>query len=221
MLTKANGITFNYRIDGSGSAPWLMLSNSLATNVSMWDEQALALSDSFRVLRYDQRGHGRTEAPERPYTFDPFIPDVIGLLDALSIEKAHVAGLSMGGVTAMGLAQRHADRVEKVIVCDAPCASTPATAQQWEERIVVAREKGMEALVEPTVTRWFPPETVKTNPRHIDRVRDMIRTTPVNGFAGCAAALANHDFRSAAGTVKRPVLFIVGEKDGTTPAAMR
>src|SRR5262249_59630205 len=107
MLTKANGITFNYRIDGSGSAPWLMLSNSLATNVSMWDEQALALSDSFRVLRYDQRGHGRTEAPEGRYTFDLLIADAIALLDALSIEKAHFAGLSMCGVTAMGLAHRH------------------------------------------------------------------------------------------------------------------
>jgi len=115
----------------------------------------------------------------------------------------------------------HGDRFDRIIVCDSSCASTPATAQQWEERIVIAREKGIEALVEPTIARWFPPETVAANPPHLDRVRAMIRSTPVNGFIGCAAALANHDFRSQVATVTRPVLFMVGEKDGTTPAAMR
>ena len=221
MRIKANGITFNYQIDGPEGAPWLVLSNSLATNVGMWDAQASAFGQRFRVLRYDQRGHGATDAPEGRYTFDLLIDDAVALLDALSIPKVNFAGLSMGGVTAMGLAQRHADRIDRVIICDSPCASTPATAQQWEERIVVAREKGMEALVEPTVGRWFPPETVAAKPPYLDRVRAMIRTTPVNGFIGCAAALADHDFRSKAGSVTRPALFIVGEKDGTTPAAMR
>jgi 3-oxoadipate enol-lactonase len=221
MRVKANGITFNYEIEGLEGAPWLVLSNSLACNVSMWDPQAADLKRSLRVLRYDQRGHGQTEAPAGRYTFELLMADVIGLMDALSIARAHFAGLSMGGATGLGLAQRHPDRFDRIIICDSPCASTPATAQQWEERIVVAQEKGMDALVEPTITRWFPPETVAANPPHLDRVRQMIRTTPVNGFIGCAAALANHDFRSQVGAVTRPVLFVVGEKDGTTPAAMR
>jgi 3-oxoadipate enol-lactonase len=221
MRVKANGITFNYEIEGPEGAPWLVLSNSLACNVSMWDPQAADLKRSLRVLRYDQRGHGQTEAPAGRYTFELLMADVIGLMDALSIARAHFAGLSMGGATGLGLAQRHPDRFDRIIICDSPCASTPATAQQWEERIVVAQEKGMDALVEPTITRWFPPETVAANPPHLDRVRQMIRTTPVNGFIGCAAALANHDFRSQVGSVTRPVLFVVGEKDGTTPAAMR
>ena len=221
MRVKANGITFNYEIEGLEGAPWLVLSNSLACNVSMWDPQAADLKRSLRVLRYDQRGHGQTEAPAGRYTFELLMADVIGLMDALSIARAHFAGLSMGGATGLGLAQRHPDRFDRIIICDSPCASTPATTQQWEERIVVAQEKGMEALVEPTVTRWFPPETVAANPPHLDRVRSMIRTTPVNGFIGCAAALANHDFRSQVATVTRPLLFMVGEKDGTTPAAMR
>jgi 3-oxoadipate enol-lactonase len=221
MHIKANGITFNYEVDGPEGAPWLMFSNSLATSLAMWDEQASAFAKSFRVLRYDQRGHGATEAPAGSYTFDLLIDDVIALLDALSIRKAHFAGLSMGGVTAMGLALRHPDRIDRAIVCDSPCASTPATAQQWNERIAVAREKGMEALVEPTVGRWFPPEILAAKPPYVDRVREMIRTTPVNGFIGCGAALADHDFRSKAASVTRPVLFIVGEKDGTTPPVMR
>jgi 3-oxoadipate enol-lactonase len=108
-----------------------------------------------------------------------------------------------------------------VIVCDSPCQSTPASTQQWEERIAVAEKQGMEALVEPTVTRWFPPEVIKANPPYLDQVRQMVRTTPVQGFIGCAAALANHNYAAAAATVQRPVLFLAGEKDGVTPAAMR
>jgi 3-oxoadipate enol-lactonase len=221
MRVSANGIAFNYRIDGADGAPWLVLSNSLCTDLGMWDAQAAALSKSFRVLRYDQRGHGATDAPGGAYRFDQLVADAAALLAALSIPRAHFAGLSMGGATALGLAQQHSDRVDRIIVCDSPCASTPQSSQQWHERIALAKQKGMEALVEPTITRWFPPETVAANPPHLDRVRQMIRTTPLAGFIGCASALADHDYRSKAGTVAKRVLFIVGEKDGTAPAAMR
>jgi len=151
------------------------------------------------------------------------IADALALMDALGIAKANFAGLSMGGATALGLAQRHPDRVERAIVADSGCASTPQSAQQWEERIAAARTGGMEPLVEATVTRWFPPEVVTKNPPYLDRVRAMVRNTPVNGFIGCAAALADHDFRSGVAATKPPVLFIAGEKDagGVVPTAMR
>jgi 3-oxoadipate enol-lactonase len=187
----------------------------------MWDGQARDFAGSYRVLRYDQRGHGQTDAPAGRYTFELLIADAVALMDALAIKRAHFAGLSMGGATALGLAQKHPDRLDRVIVCDSPCQSTPASAQQWNERIAVAEKQGMAALVEPTVGRWFPPEILKANPPYLDAVRQMIRTTPVNGFIGCAAALADHDYAAAAGSVTRPVLFLVGEKDGVTPAAMR
>ncbi len=221
MQIKANGISFNCRIDGPEGAPWLIFSNSLATNLAMWDAQARELGRTFRVLRYDQRGHGGSEAPAGRYTFGVLIADAVGLMDALGIARAHFAGLSMGGATALGLAQTHPDRLDRVIVCDTPCQSTPTTAQQWEERIVVAQKQGMEALVEPTVERWFPPEIRNANPPYLEEVRGMIRATPVNGFIGCAAALADHDYATAASTVTRPVLFMVGEKDGVAPPAMR
>jgi 3-oxoadipate enol-lactonase len=112
MHIKANGITFNYQIDGAQDAPWLIFSNSLATNLSMWDEQARALSGSFRVLRYDQRGHGKTEAPEGRYPFAILIADAIALMDALEIRRAHFCGLSLGGATALGLAEQYPDRIE-------------------------------------------------------------------------------------------------------------
>jgi 3-oxoadipate enol-lactonase len=221
MKIKANGIEINYQIDGPEGAPWLVFSNSLATSTAMWDDQAAALKDKFRVLRYDQRGHGGTEAPAGRYRFDTLLEDALALLDALSIKKTHFAGLSMGGATALGLAQKHPERFDRIIVSDSPCQSTPQSTQQWEERIVVAQKDGIAALVEPTIARWFPAETVAQNPPQVDKVRAMIRNTPVNGFIGCAAALADHDYASAVASVKRPVLFVVGEKDGATPIAMR
>ena len=160
MKIKANGINITYQIDGPDTAPWIVFSNSLATSTAMWDEQAAALKSSYRVLRYDQRGHGGTDAPAGRYAFDTLLADALGLLDALRIDKAHFAGLSMGGATALGLAEHHPNRFDRIIVCDSPCQSTPQSAQQWEERIVVAQKQGIEALVEPTVGRWFPPETV-------------------------------------------------------------
>src|SRR5271156_226416 len=158
MKIKANGITINYQIDGADSAPCLVFSNSLATSFAMWDEQAAALKDSYRVLRYDQRGHGGTDAPAGRYAYDTLLADVLGLLDALSIKKAHFAGLSMGGATALGLAEHFPDRVDRIIVCDSPCQSTPQSSQQWEERIAVAQKDGIEALIEPTIARWIPQE---------------------------------------------------------------
>jgi 3-oxoadipate enol-lactonase len=221
MKIKANGININYQIDGPEGAPWIVLSNSLATNLAMWDQQADDFKGAFRVLRYDQRGHGGTDAPAGRYTFEQLIADALALMDGLGIKKAHFGGLSMGGATALGFAQKHPDRLDKVIVCDTPCQSTPTSTQQWEERIVIAQQQGMEPLVEPTVGRWFPPEVMAAKPPHVDKVRQMVRATPVNGFIGCAAALANHDYASAVATVTRPVLFMAGEKDGVTPVAMR
>jgi 3-oxoadipate enol-lactonase len=218
MKVKVNGININYQIDGPDGAPWVVFSNSLATSTAMWDEQAAALRNSYRVLRYDQRGHGGTDAPAGRYAFDTLLADAVALLDALSIKKAHFAGLSMGGATALGLAERHPERLESIIVCDSPCQSTPQSSQQWEERIAVAQKQGIGALVEPTVSRWFPPEILAKNPPHIDKVRAMIRATPVYGFIGCAAALADHNYTTAIADIKCPALFLVGEKDAPAPA---
>src|SRR6266446_4129781 len=124
MKIKANGITVNYQLDGPDGAPWLILSNSLATNLTMWDEQVRELGRAFRVLRYDQRGHGGTEASRGRYTFEQLIAD------ALAIKRAHFAGLSMGGATALGLALQHPKRLEKIIICDSTCQSSPTSSQQ-------------------------------------------------------------------------------------------
>jgi len=221
MKVQANGITFNCEVEGRDGAPWLIFSNSLATNLHMWDAQAAEMKGAFRVLRYDQRGHGGTEAPAGRYPFQTLIDDVIGLMDALDIKRAHWCGLSMGCGTGMGLVQQHPDRFDRMVLCDNTGRSTPDSSKQWEDRIAIAQKDGMAALVEPTVQRWFPPETVKANPPHLDVVRKMIATTPVNGFYGCGAALADHNFQPEMPKVKNPVLWICGEKDGQTPATMK
>ena len=215
MRITANGISFNTQIDGPESAPWLVLSNSLMTNVSMWDDQVAELKPSFRILRYDQRGHGGTQATEGPYSFDLLVADVVALLDALSIKRAHFAGLSMGGVTALYLAQRHPQRFDRVIACDCAPASTPASAQQWKERIELAAKDGMAVLAEPTIARWFPPEFLATKSPALDKVRHMIRNTPIAGFSGCAQALSDYDLRPALPGIDRRTLLMVGTKDAT------
>jgi 3-oxoadipate enol-lactonase len=215
MRVSANGISFNIAIDGPDGAPWLVLSNSLLTSLSMWDDQVAELKKTYRVLRYDQRGHGGTQATEGSYSFDLLVADVIALLDALSIKRAHFCGLSMGGMTALFLAQRHRERFDRIVACDCGPASTPASAQQWKERIDLAAEKGMEALVEPTVTRWFPPDFVATRAPALDKVRQMIRSTPFAGFRGCALALSDYDLRGGLAGIDRPTLLIVGTKDAT------
>jgi 3-oxoadipate enol-lactonase len=221
MTIKANGITFNYRIDGAEGSPWLILSNSLATNLEMWDEQAAQLKGTFRVLRYDQRGHGQTDAPAGRYTFEMLMADLIALMDALAIKRAHWCGISMGGATGMGLVQRNAERFDRLIICDTPGQSTPASAAQWEERMASAQKGGMQVQLESTIARWFPPETVKANPPHLDKLRKMIVETPVNGFVGGSAALANHDYRPGMKDVKNPILYMCGEKDGHNAKVMR
>src|SRR5256714_13388864 len=118
MRINANGISINYQIEGPDGAPSVIFSNSLITNLSMWDDQAADLSKSYRVLRYDQRGHGGTEVPAGKYSFDLLVGDVIGLMDALAIKRADFAGLSMGGMTALFLAQRHGDRFDRIVACD-------------------------------------------------------------------------------------------------------
>ena len=215
MQSRVNGININFEIDGPDNAPWLILSNSLLTNLSMWDDQVATLARSFRILRYDQRGHDDTEATAGDYSFDLLVADIIALIDMLGIGRAHFCGLSMGGMTALFLAQRHPQRFDRIIACDCGPNSTEASAQQWKERIDVASRDGMQALVEPTIARWFPPDFVATKAPVLDKVRGMIRSTPLAGFRGCAMALSSYDLRGGLGGIDRRTLLIVGTKDAT------
>ena len=217
MKINANGLSINYQVDGPDNAPWIIFSNSLITNLSMWDDQAVALKGEFRVLRYDQRGHGGTQVTDGKYSFAMLTADVIALMDALAIKRASFAGISMGGMTALFLAERYSDRFDRIFPCDCGPASTPQSAQQWTERIDLGAEKGMEALVDQTINRWFPPESQATKAPVVDKVRNMIRTTKYDGFAGCAWALSDFDTRPGLSSIKNPIMCICGTKDATYP----
>ncbi len=181
----------------------------------MWDAETEALREHFHILRYDQRGHGGTDAPEGAYDFDQLAADAVALLDAFEIKRTHFVGLSMGGMAAVALAEKHPHRLNRVVPCDCGPASTPQSAQQWEERIAIVRASGMAAMVEPTIARWFPAEFIAANPSVIDKVREMIRTTPAAGFIGCALALSNFDLRPGLSTIKNDLLFMCGTKDAS------
>ncbi|MDA0664958.1 MAG: alpha/beta fold hydrolase [Proteobacteria bacterium] len=213
----ANGITFNCRIDGREGAPWLVFSNSLATDLTLWDGQAALLGDRFRILRYDTRGHGRTEATAPPYSFDLLTADAVALMDAVGIDRAHWVGPSLGGSTGIAMALNHGDRLLSLAVCDSRSRSDLAFVKAWDDRIAVIDAGGMAAIVEPTIQRWFTPPFLEKGKPVCDRVREMIRNTSREGFTGCSRALQTLDFERRLGELTLPVLFLVGSEDAACP----
>jgi 3-oxoadipate enol-lactonase len=222
MKTQANGITFNCRIDGPEGAPWLMLSNSLATNLTMWDQQTAVLAADYRVLRYDQRGHGESDAPPGDYDFDLLADDAAALMQAHDIETCHFLGLSMGGMTAMGLGLNHPERLLSVTICNSRADATPEFRAIFDQRIALALAEGMAPLVETTIARWFTEELRATEPAFLEDVRAMVRATPAEGYAGCSRAVQNINYMSRLSAIDKPVLLIAGAQDiATPPAGMR
>ena len=214
---NVNGVSFHAAVSGPPGAPWLTFSNSHATDLSLWDEQAFRFQDRFRVLRYDTRGHGRTGATEGAYDFDLLAADVVALWDALGIARSHFVGLSLGGTTGIELALRFPDRIASLAACDCRCNVTPEFAASWDPRIATAQREGLEALVEPTVQRWFTPAFRARNAPALDKVRGMIRRTSVAGYVGCAEALKRIDCEPRLFAIRCPTLFLTGDKDPSAP----
>ena len=213
MIVTANGVALNVRIDGPDGAPWLTFSNSLATDMGMWDDQVAALRDRFRILRYDKRGHGGSVAPPGPYPISDLVTDVVGLWDALGVSRSHFVGLSIGGMTGMGLGIGHGGRLLSLTLCCTRADSPPEYNAAWPGRLAVAREKGMEALVASTLERWFTPGIRKREPDAMARMGKMIAGTSVEGYCGCVHALMNLPWRPALGKIATPTLCIGGSND--------
>ncbi|MDH3640338.1 MAG: alpha/beta fold hydrolase [Gammaproteobacteria bacterium] len=221
MQVTVNGVNFNVVTEGPNEAPWVTLSHALATNLSVWDEQVALLKDRFRILRYDQRGHGDTQATPGPYTFDMLVADVIGLWDALGIERSHWIGLSIGGMIGYGVAIAQGQRLNTLTACDSRPDAPMDYAAYFQYRIDTARKKGMEGLVEPTIERWFTPETCQSNPPLLDKIRNMIRATDPVGHEGCCEALKTLAFGPRLKNIKVPTLILGGAADkGAPPEAL-
>ena len=219
MKITANGISMNYTLDGPASAPVVTLSHSLATDLSMWDPQMKALTAKYRVLRYDTRGHGATDAPAGAYTLAQLAEDARALLQALGIAKTHWIGLSMGGMIGQTLALKSPELFLSLSLCDTS-SRVPAEARPlWQDRIKTAQTQGMEPLVEGTIGRWFTAPFREQHKDVVDPVRTMIRRTPAQGYAGCCAAISTLDLTDRLSAIKIPTLVIVGEEDQGTPVA--
>lgn len=217
MHAHIGDIDVHYEITGQG--PWLTLSHSLAVHMGMWDPQLQALSQHFRVLRYDTRGHGATGAPPAPYMLEQLADDAYGLLQHLGITRTHWLGLSMGGMIGQTLAIRHPQVLDRVVLADTTGRMPAAAAALWAERAAIARSEGLQALEQPTLSRWFTEPFRQAQPALMAQVGAMIRATPVEGYAGCCAAIAATDTLAALGAMKSRALVIVGEHDPATPPA--
>jgi 3-oxoadipate enol-lactonase len=214
-INADDGCPLHVEVEGNTSAPVLMLSNSLGTNLHMWDDQAAEFAKHFRLVRYDRRGHGKSGAPKGPYSFDRFGRDIIAILDALNIKKMNWCGLSMGGMDGQWLGANAADRVEKLVLANTNFYY--ADKAPWADRIKFVREKGLAALVEPNMERWFTKGFRERAPQAIARMKDMFVTTNPEGYVGCVEAIRDMDFRASNPRIATPTLVIVGKQDPATP----
>jgi 3-oxoadipate enol-lactonase len=220
MKITANGIEINYEIAGPEGAPWLTFSNSLVCSLEMWDEQAARFAGRYRVLRYDLRGHGKSSAPSAPYAMRDLEDDVVALWMLLGIERSHWIGLSLGGMIGIGLALRYPDRIATLVASDCRAEANEAYAKVFEDRIKLTREQGMEALVEPTIMRFFTEPFRAAHPEIIDRHAEMIRNTIAEGHIGCCEAIRGLAYGSRLHELKAPTKFMGGEHDIGAPVAM-
>jgi 3-oxoadipate enol-lactonase len=208
-------VIVHHVVTGPADAPPLVLSNSLGADLRMWDPQAGALAERFRLVRYDARGHGGSPVPDGPYTIDHLGQDVVALLDHLGIERAHFAGLSLGGMTGLWLAANAPERLGRlVLVCTSAQLGPPET---WRERAETVRAQGTEAVAEAGVGRWLTERFREAHPDTAAWLRDMIAATSDAGYAACCAVIEHMDLTPGLAGISAPTLVIAGAQDPSTP----
>jgi len=204
-----------HRLDGPSDAPVLVLSNSLGSTWRMWDGQLSALTEHFRVLRYEHRGHGGSEVADGPYAIADIGRDLLGLLDELGIARVSLAGLSLGGMTGMWLAAHEPSRVDRLALLCTSALFGPPT--MWQERAELVRAKGTEAIVEGGLRRWLTEDFIAAEPATAQLCRQMMTQTSDEGYAGCCEAIAAMDLRPDLAAITAPTLVIAGADDPATP----
>jgi 3-oxoadipate enol-lactonase len=214
---RTGDFTAHYQLDGPAGAPVILFGNSLGTNLHMWDAQMPALAKNFRLLRYDMRGHGMTEAPAdvEAYTIDDLAGDALALLDALGIARFHYCGLSIGGMVGQRLGARAPARTLSLALCNT--AGIMAAPQLYRDRAALVRKNGLEAIADAVLQRWFTERFLKQNPDAAAGVRVMLTRNSVAGYAGCCLALAAMDLTVDARLIACPTLVVTGGLDQATP----
>lgn len=210
-------VRLHYELDGSVQNPVLVLSHSISANLTMWDAVLPALADRFRILRYDTRGHGRSSVPSGPYAIADLAGDVIGLLDALDIQRCFFCGLSLGGMTGIWLGIHASGRMAKLILANT--GARIGTRELWNDRIQIATESGLSSMTKMILDRWFTRAFQQASPATIERVSEMIAGTSSQGYINCGAAIRDADFTADLPRIRTPGLIISSTHDPATPPA--
>lgn len=219
QFANIDGVAIHYRLDGPKDAPPLVFSNSLGTDFRTWDAVVSRLSGSYRMLRYDTRGHGLSDCPEGAYSIERLGDDLAGVMDVAGIGKAVICGLSVGGVTAQQLHKAHPGKVRALILCDT--AAKIGDAAMWQQRIDTALgDGGIDSMASAVLQRWFSPDYPTRNATALDGWRNMLVRTPAAGYAGVSHALKDGDLRDHCANIKVPALAVCGADDGATTPEM-
>ena len=222
VMVDRGGFKLAAYVSGREAGPWIVLSNSVGATAAMWKTQLPLLEKHYRVLRYDARGHGKSDAPKGPYTFPDLVDDIIALMDHFEIAKADYMGLSLGGMTGLGLVLAHPDRIERFVCCDARADASPPFLAMWDSRMAAIRSGGMKAILDVTLERWFRPDFAERDPHANAEAKEMVLATDADGYCACAEALKTLDYLDDLKAIKVPTLYVVGADDaGATPATMR
>ena len=214
-MNTDDAVTLHHTLEGTENTPVLVVSNSLGTTLRMWDDQAPALLERFRLLRYDHRGHGNSPVPPGPYKIDDLGRDVLTLLDRLEVERFSYCGLSVGGAVGMWLASEIPERVERLVLCCTAARFAPP--EQWDERAETVRADGVGAIADAVLERWFTTPFRKSHPGVIEWAGGMLRNTPAEGYAGYCEAIRDADLRSRLGAIRAPTLVVAGADDPAAP----
>lgn len=219
---ETGGATIAAEVTGKDGGDWIVLSNSLGATRAMWAPQRALFEQSHRVLSYDTRGHGDSSTPDGDYSFDDLVGDVVALMNHFGIERADYVGLSLGGMTGLGLALSHPGRLKRLVCCDARADAPEPFARSWDERLAAIREGGVGAIWQGTLDRWLTHETQAAEQGLVAALKADFERTTVDGYAGCAAAIKRLDFLRRLNEITVPTLYVVGALDaGAPPAAMR
>ena len=217
MIDAGDGCLLNVSVEGRDGAPTLMLSNSLGCTLQMWQPQMAALTEKFRVIRYDRRGHGKSAAPPGPYSMERFGKDVLAILNYLEIEKTHWCGLSMGGMVGQWLGANAPERFDRIILCNTSCYYPDPT--NWLNRIKAVKQGGIAAVADTVIAGWLTADFRDRYPQTAANMKAMLIATPVEGYLACCEALSTLDQRALLPKIKSPTLVIAGRHDMATPVA--
>ncbi|MGM0584967.1 MAG: 3-oxoadipate enol-lactonase [Pseudomonadota bacterium] len=212
---RVNGVTIHYADEGDRGGRPVVFANSLGTDFRVWDRLVGLMPEEMRLIRFDKRGHGLSEAPPAPYRMEDLADDLAGLLDRMELKGAVVVGLSIGGLIAQMLAARRPELVGGIVLMDT--AAKIGDPEMWNERIAKAQGEGIGAMADAVMERWFSAAFRANRTEELTAWRNMLTRTPAEGYAGCCAAIRDADLREAAGRISVPVLAMAGDEDGSTP----